>query len=163
MSSTAGTIEVHKTAHDPFKKYFPIVTAICCLACVVLFIGINTESKVNDWEAYKKWGLPSSQDIFNGSYWGLITSNFLHVEIWHIGFNLYWFWIFGKKIEFETSKVFYGILILSSALVSSAAELAFSDYTGIGLSGIGYSLFGYIFLMSKTTESYRDYLSKRTI
>ena len=96
-------------------------------------------------------------------FWGLITSNFLHVEIWHIAFNLYWLWILGKKIEFESNKGFYILLIISAALVSSLAELAFSDTTGIGLSGIGYALFGYLFVKSKTTAEYRNYLDKKTI
>jgi GlpG protein len=158
------TIEITQPPTDEsFNKYIPILTAICCLTSIVLFVGINLEGKLDNWEVYKKWGSPSVIDIFNGSYWGLITSNFLHIELWHIAFNLYWLWIFGKKIEFESNKTFYGVLILSSALVSSLSELSFTDTTGIGISGIGYSLFGYIFLKSKTAEVYKNYLDKRTI
>ncbi|HRH50532.1 MAG TPA: rhomboid family intramembrane serine protease [Panacibacter sp.] len=154
---------IQPTTDNSFKKYIPIVTAICCLISIVLFIGINLEGKLDNWEVYKKWGAPSVTDIFNGSYWGLIASNFLHVQLWHIAFNLYWLWIFGKKIEFESNKKFYCLLILSSALVCSLAELSFANTTGIGLSGIGYSLFGFIFIKSKTTEAYKNYLNKRTI
>jgi GlpG protein len=87
----------------------------------------------------------------------------LHTELWHIGFNLYWLWFFGKKIEFESKKPFYAIFVLTSALVSSLAQLSFSDSTGIGLSGIGYSFFGFIYFKSKTTEGYKNYLDKKTI
>jgi len=146
-----------------FKKYVPILTLIVCLISVVLFIGINTEGDLDNWEVYRKWGSPSSTDIFNGSYWGLITSNFLHTEIWHIGFNLYWIWFFGKKIEFESTRGFYSLLIFSSALVSSVAEISFSENTGIGLSGIGYAFFGYIYLKGKTSEFYKHYVDKKTI
>jgi GlpG protein len=128
----------------------------------VLFVGINFEGNLYSWEVYKKWGSPSLTDIFTGSYWGLVTSNFLHTELWHIAFNLYWLWIFGKKIEFESSKTFFVLLILSSALVSSLSELSFGDTTGIGLSGIGYSLFGFIFVKRRTSEDYKDYLDQRT-
>lgn len=154
---------LNKTTDNSFKKYIPIVTAICCLTSLVLFIGINLEGELDTWDVYKKWGAPSVTDIFNGDYWGLITSNFLHVEIWHIAFNLYWLWIFGKKIEFEANKTLYVFFILSSALVSSLAQLAFSDTTGIGLSGVGYALFGFLYVKSKTTEEYNNYLDKRTI
>lgn len=153
----------NQTIDNTFKKYIPVVTAICCLISIVLFIGINLEGNANNWDVYKKWGAPSVADIFSGDYWGLITSNFLHVEIWHIAFNLYWFWIFGKKIEFETNKGFYVFLILSAGLVSSLAQLAFSDSTGMGLSGIGYALFGYLFVKSKTAEKYKNYLDKNTV
>jgi GlpG protein len=154
---------VQPTKEDIFKKFIPFITVTCCLASIILFIGINLEGKLDSWDVYKKWGSPSSTDIFEGSYWGLITSNFLHIELWHIALNLYWFWIFGKKIEFESNKFFYGILILSSGLVSSLSELSFGDTTGIGLSGIGYALFGFTFIKSKTSENYKDYLDKRTI
>jgi GlpG protein len=147
---------------DSFKKYIPVVTAGCCLISIVLFVGINFEGNLYSWEVYKKWGSPSLTDIFAGSYWGLVTSNFLHTELWHIAFNLYWLWIFGKKIEFESSKSFFVLLILSSALVSSLSQLSFGDTTGIGLSGIGYSLFGFIFVKSRTSEDYKDYLDQRT-
>ncbi len=158
------TTHIEASQTDPvFKKYIPIVTAFLCLVSVILFIGINLEEEPYNWEVYKKWGSPSRTDIFSGSYWGLITSNFLHTELWHIAFNLYWLIFLGKKIEFETNKLFYGLLILSSALVSSLSQLSFDSTTGIGLSGIGYSLFGFILLKSKTTESYSNYLEKGTI
>ena len=157
------TEPLNPTTDKVFKKYIPVVTAICCVISIALFTGINLEGEVNSWDVYKKWGAPSPTDLYNGHFWGLITSNFLHVEIWHIAFNLYWLWILGKKIEFESNKGFYILLIISAALVSSLAELAFSDTTGIGLSGIGYALFGYLFVKSKTTAEYRNYLEKKTI
>jgi membrane associated rhomboid family serine protease len=156
-------IDITSPIDNTFKKYIPILTAMCCVMSIILFIGINSEGKIDNWEIYKKWGAPSATDIYNGSYWGLISSNFLHIAILHIGFNLYWFWIFGKKIEFESDKNYYGLLIFTSALASSIAQLGFSDSTGIGLSGIVYSLFGFILIKSKTTEKYKSYLPKKTI
>ena len=146
-----------------YKKYIPWFTLSCCLASVVLFVGINFEPDLNSWDTYKKWGAPSSNDIWNGEWWGLVTSNFLHVAIWHIIFNLSWFWLLGKKIEFESTKLFYGLFIFSSAVISSIAQLAFSGETGIGLSGVVYALFGYIFIKAKSTNEYKGFIDKRTI
>lgn len=157
------TIEINQTTDNTFKKYIPIQTVVICLISIILFIGINLESSLDNWEVYKKWGSPSSIDIFNGSYWGLISTNFLHTEIWHIAFNLYWIWFFGKKIEYESTKMFYALLVLSSAFVSSTTHLSFSDNMGIGLSGIGYAFFGFIYLKGKTTEVYKNYLDKKTV
>lgn len=154
---------LNQTTDSTFKKNIPIVTAICCLISIALFIGITVDGKLDTWGDYKLWGTPSAIDIFSGDYWGLITSNFVHIKIWHIVFNLYWLWILGKKIEFETNKAFYVFFIISSALISSLAELAFSDATGIGLSGIGYALFGFLFIKSKTSEEFKNYLHKKTV
>jgi GlpG protein len=151
------------TADASYRKYLPWVTILCGLACVILFIGINLEPKQDTWEVFHKWGSPSAGDIWNGDYWGLVTSNFLHLEIWHIAFNLYWFWFLGKKIEFETAKAFFFPLLLSAALVSSLSQLAFSGTTGIGLSGIVYAFFGYILSKSKTDEAFRGFINQKTI
>lgn len=153
----------NQTTEDSYNRYLPIITAICCIICITLFVGINLETNRENWDMFRKWGAPPETDIFNGDYWGLITSNFLHTEIWHIAFNLYWVWIFGKKIEFELGKLNFAVFVLSAALVSSLAQLAFSDSAGIGLSGIGYALFGFLLIKSRTSEKYKNYLSKRTI
>ncbi|WP_299685566.1 rhomboid family intramembrane serine protease [uncultured Dokdonia sp.] len=148
---------------ERFKKYIPIVTGICVIISIVLFIGINTEQDPENWDAFAKWGVPATQDIFKGSYWGLITSNFLHLDIVHIIANVYWFWIFGKKIEFEEGELFFGTFIVSAAVISSLAQLSFSETTGIGLSGIVYAFFGYIFTKRKITEAYKNTLTKKII
>lgn len=48
-------------------------------------------------------------------------------------------------------------------MISSLAQLSFSDTTGIGLSGIGYALFGFLFIKGKTKEDYKNYLDNKTI
>jgi membrane associated rhomboid family serine protease len=160
---TTQTEDITPVTDDPFKKYLPVVTVIVCLVCVALFAGINLNSKADESKNYTGWGAPSADELFSGDYWGLITSNFVHIAIWHIFFNLSWFWPFGKRIEFESNKLFYVFLILSSALVSSLSQLAFADNTGIGLSGIVYAFFGYLFVKSKTTPAYKDSLDKGAI
>lgn len=145
------------------KKFTPSITLLVGFISIVLFVGINLEKTSENWDIYMKWGAPSAMDIYNGSYWGLITTNFLHTEIWHIGFNLFWIYIFGKKIEFESTKVHYIFLIISSAMISSFAQLGFADTTGIGLSGIAYAFFGFILIKGRITEEYRGFLEKKVI
>jgi membrane associated rhomboid family serine protease len=157
------TTEIVQAEDTSFRKYFPFITATCCAISIVLFAGINMEGKMISWEIYKKWGAPSSLQIFEGSYWGLITSNFVHTEVWHIAFNLYWIWILGKKIEFESTRLYYILIILTSAFVSSVSQVVFSGSTGIGLSGIGYAFFGFIFIKSRFSPGYKNYLTQKTI
>jgi membrane associated rhomboid family serine protease len=142
------------------KKPIPWITAIVCAVCIVLFIGINTEKDLDTWERYAKWGSYPTEEIWNGKLWGLITSNFLHVEFWHLIFNLFWFWDFGKKMEFGTSKKFYLLFILSASIISSAFEIIFAGESGIGLSGVVYAQFGFIYLSSKKSAYYKGLLAK---
>ena len=62
--------------NNRFKNYKPIVTIVCGVISVFLFLGINSETEPNTWEAIKTWGAPSTLDIYQGAYWGLISSNF---------------------------------------------------------------------------------------
>ncbi len=151
---------IFKTANPGF---FPVITASVGIICIGLFVGINLEESLDSWDAYRRWGAPSPSDIFSGSYWGLVSSNFLHLKGWHIAFNLFWLWFFGQKIEFEKGKPFYIFLILSSALISSLAELGFTNDSGIGFSGIGYAMFGYIWIKSRYSENFRYYLHQSII
>jgi membrane associated rhomboid family serine protease len=155
-------IDNSANAEPGYKDYKPVITLLGCLACLVLFVGFNIDGGADE-AAYRRWGAPTFADIFNGSYWGLFTSNFLHTEWWHILFNLYWFWLFGKKIEFHSNKLFYAFLILSAALIGSVCQLAVSDGSGIGLSGVGYALFGFLLISSRHDSAYKGFLSGKTI
>ena len=144
-------------------NHLPLLTIFFSIVCIVLFIGINLEEDLNNWESYYKWGAPTIIQLFDGAYWGLITSNFVHTDMLHIGFNLYWLWILGKKVELEEGKAPFLFILLSAALISSLAQLAFSDSTGVGLSGIVYALVGFIYLRAKKTTAYKNFLAPTTI
>lgn len=38
----------------------------------------------------------TSNAFLVGSYWGLVTSVFVHIQLWHIIFNIYWIWILAE-------------------------------------------------------------------
>lgn len=145
-----------------YQEYKPPITIFICLLSLFLFIGINWDG-AEGWDTYAKWGGPSLFEIYGGSYWGLLTNNFLHVEVWHIAFNLYWTWIFGKKIEWEEGSWFYIFLVVTAGVASSFGQLGFSDTTGIGLSGIGYAFFGYLFVKDRLEANYQGFLDQSII
>lgn len=146
-----------------FKERIPVLTLLASIVCIVIFAGINLGRGQNGVDTYPMWGAPSYFDIFNGSYWALITSSFVHVRVWHIAFNLYWFWRLGKIVEFEQGKIFFLLFILSAGCVSELSQLSFADNSGIGLSGIVYALFGYIFLSSTSIDAYRYVINKQVV
>src|SRR6266545_2128569 len=37
--------------------------------------------------------------VWSGQYWRLVTATLLHVDLLHLGFNLFWLWAFGTTIE----------------------------------------------------------------
>lgn len=100
--------------------------------------------------------------VRNGEVWRLVTSIFPHLGALHLIFNLYWLWVFGTLVEqvyghFKTAGLF-----LLFAVGPNALEYAFS-IGGVGLSGLGYGLFGLLWILSRRDERFRDAIDARTI
>ncbi|GAB3853075.1 rhomboid family intramembrane serine protease [Nocardioides maradonensis] len=74
--------------------------------------------------------------------WELITSTFTHVEILHIGFNMYALWVLGPQLEQVLGRARYVALYLLSALAGSVAVLWLADpaVSTVGASGAVFGL-----------------------
>jgi membrane associated rhomboid family serine protease len=134
-----------------FPKY-PVVAGTAVLAAI-LTAAWWTKTDVS--------ALLPSAEIRRGEVWRLFTGVFLHVDILHLVFNLYWLWLFGTPVEqvFGHSKTV--LLFAFFALGSSAFEFAL-DQGGIGLSGIGYGLFGMLWVLSHRDDRFRGIVGSRT-
>jgi membrane associated rhomboid family serine protease len=97
-----------------------------------------------------------------GQLWRPLTSCLMHVDYLHLIFNLYWLWIFGAAIEevFGSARMILTVIFL--AVGSSLAQFAFSS-PGIGLSGVGYGLFGMIWVLHRWDRRFRDSIDAFTI
>jgi membrane associated rhomboid family serine protease len=87
---------------------------------------------------------PISTEIYAGRWDGLLGSVFMHGDFMHLAFNLYWIWMFGSVLEANLRRGFWILLFLGCAIFSSAVQLAFGGEVGIGLSGVVYGLFGFM-------------------
>jgi GlpG protein len=127
-----------------------------------MFIGLTTSGGENSWSTLAMWGYRGSEQIWEGAYWALIWSAFIHLELWHVAFNVYWLWILGTAVERTLGlKTFLGFVV-ASAFVSSSIQLGASDTTGIGASGVVYGLFGLMVLARARVPAYRSALDDRT-
>jgi hypothetical protein len=85
--------------------------------------------------------------------WRLFTACLLHVNYLHLAFNLLWTLRFGYVLEpIFGSLAMAGIFVLLG-MGSMAAEWAFLQ-GGIGLSGIGYGLFGLTWALDRYHPSF---------
>lgn len=100
--------------------------------------------------------------IRRGELWRLVTSAFPHSDILHLAFNLYWLWVFGSLIEQVYGHLKTAMLLILFALGSGALEFAFG-VGGVGLSGVGYGMFGMLWVLSKRDERFRDAVDGKTI
>lgn len=140
----------------------PYVTQFVCAVCGLMFIGLSLERHpVNN--PIFQWAVPGAIEIFGGRYWGLLTAPFVHIEIWHVAFNVYWFWILGRAVEREVGRIALILLVVFSAVTAAGAELAVSDTTGIGLSGVVYAVFGFMWMGSRRIRAFADLLPRQTV
>jgi len=92
-------------------------------------------------------------DILHGEVWRLVTPIFMHVNGWHILFNLLWLIALGTMIEVRRGTLRLAVLILISAIISNLGQYLWMDHTDPGelhlfegFSGVIYALFGYIWM-----------------
>lgn len=141
----------------------PIFTWLACAICIVVFIGISRNGPMESWDSAAKWGYLPSTAIWEGKYWGLITSVFVHIEIWHLAFNIYWLWALGRLLEKQIGSLCWVVFVILSAIISSGAQLAVSDTTGIGASGVVYAIFGFIFAAKNQVDEFKFALTRQHI
>ena len=132
---------------------YPVIAGVATLAVVVT---IAWAAKVDISPLYE------SAEIRRGQLWRLVTSIFPHVDILHLAFNLYWLWVLGTVVErvYGHSKTI--LLLALFAVGSNALDFAF-DQGGVGLSGVGYGLFGLLCVLSERDERFRGAIDRRTV
>jgi len=101
-------------------------------------------------------------DIRRGQLWRLFTSMFLHLDILHLLFNIWWLWIFGTQVERILGHAKTALLVLLFAVGSGSLDFALS-HGGVGLSGVGYGFFGLLWVLSKKDDRFRGALEPRTV
>lgn len=94
--------------------------------------------------------------------WRLVTSMFPHGHVFHLLFNVVWLWIFGTWVERELGHVKLAGILLLTAAGSAAAQFAVGT-GGIGLSGTGYGLLGFLWATARYDPRRRDAMDARTV
>ena len=143
-------------AEDIFSRKKPIVTYILIAINILMFIlmylmGDGSE----DVKTLVDFGALHPSLIKLGDYYRLITCAFLHVDIFHIGFNMYALYIVGPQIESFYGKTKFLIIYLFSALIGSLFSCLFTNGVSVGASGAIFGLFGSLLYFG---HHYRAYL-----
>jgi membrane associated rhomboid family serine protease len=106
--------------------------------------------------------LDMSTLAWHGQPWRLWTSALPHVNVLHLAFDLYWFWVFGTLVEEAFGPLVTLGLYVVLAGGSAAAEFAVFQ-GGVGLSGVGYGLFAFLWVLSRRSWRFVGVIDKQTI
>jgi membrane associated rhomboid family serine protease len=126
-----------------------------------VFLGMNS-AEGQDTAALAKYGYLPDHEVFEGKLWGLVTSAFVHVEMVHAAFNMYWMWLIGRVFEERFGPLKLLAFVLASAFVSSGIQLI-SGSMGIGLSGVVYALFGFEWIARKKIPEFESVIDDQVI
>jgi len=132
---------------------YPVVSATAVLAIAVT---------VAWWAKIDVSVLFESPLVGRGQWWRLMTSALPHVNVLHLIFNLSWLWVLGTKIEKIFGHLNTVLLFLVLAIGSSAFEYGFEG-PGVGLSGVGYGLFGLLWVLSVYDPRFAGAMEKSTV
>jgi GlpG protein len=140
----------------------PFVSGAIVAICVSIFLALALENNDGSWQSLAKWGVLPATTIWEGAYWGLLPGVFVHLAVWHLAFNMYWLWVLGSRLESAIGHVWFLAFFVAAGFVSSSFQLAMSDSTGIGASGVVYAIFGFMWAARFHFQNFRDVLDRQT-
>lgn len=144
-------------------KHRPIASLIACGWCIAVFAGLHWVGDTDRMESLSRWGYTSPTAMWNGAVWGYLTSVFVHEALWHLAFNVYWLGVLGYTIEREMGSLRFFALFATAAWISSGFEFLASGTVGIGASGVGYGMFGFMWFARSSVPAYAAIVTPRLV
>lgn len=131
--------------YERFPSLLPVLTYSVILWCVAVFFLLNRDEpgSVATYQLAHFLGYTTQEDLVQGRWWGLIASTCVHVDLWHIVFNMLWLARLGPLMERGLGSLKTLAFFISAGLVSSTLQL-FIGGPGIGFSGVVYAMGGFM-------------------
>ena len=102
-------------------------------------------------------------EIRSGQVWRVITPIFIHFDVLHLAFNMWWLVVLGTQVEMLRGPWRMLGLTLLFAIFGNLAQYYFSHPLFGGMSGVVYGLFGYIWMKSRYDPGSGLYLTQNTV
>ncbi len=127
------------------EKKVVTVTNLIIFINIVVFIVMMFSG--NPYLFIAKYGLNSH---ITPPYITFVTHAFIHADIFHIGFNMFFLFMFGPVLENYFGKFQYALLYICLAVLGGALTSFFTTSLTIGASGILYSFMTIVLALSKS-------------
>jgi membrane associated rhomboid family serine protease len=132
----------------------PIATFVLIAINVAVFFGVQSSPKIEaDFALFSSssyvFGGPL-HGVAEGEWWRLLTSGFLHTEIWHLGLNMLALYWLGRMIEPALGHARFVAIYFASLFAGSLGVLILDpDSATRGASGAVYGLLGAAIVMAR--------------
>ena len=144
------TAKENKSYDNVFKPKKIIVTNILIVINVLVFV-LTTFKPELIYMFANNLGL-----VKMGQFYRIITSAFIHANIFHLLCNMYTLFIIGSQVEQFLGKKKFIFIYFASAIMGSLLSLTFSSGFSVGASGAIFGLMGSLVYFG---YHYRLYLS----
>jgi membrane associated rhomboid family serine protease len=146
-----------KKIHITTNYTFPWFTLGLISLSIALYFAIGFVSDFGeiDEDTYMYFGAPYAVDIYLGQYWGVISNSFVHVLWYQLLANILLLFAFGSFIERRIGFFRLFMFGLIASTITSCFQLSFSNDAGLGLSGVNYSLFGFLLVRNYIDERFK--------
>lgn len=118
--------------------------AVFALPYIVRF-GPTTSASVFN---FLQLGWKSNSEIRDGEYYRLITSSFLHGDLFHLLINMYSLYQIGPGLLPLFGSIGFALIYFGSALGGSLASFFFNSNPSVGASGAIFGLIGAYLVMA---------------
>ncbi len=129
-------------AEDNVKVKVVSEDALCtCIIAILLLVSYFITMK--DVSSYYL----SATTFSSKEYFRLISSMFVHADIFHLFNNIVWIIIFGVRVERHMGKGNFLAIFFISGIVANIFSLLLLDVNSLGASGAGFGLSGALLAM----------------
>jgi membrane associated rhomboid family serine protease len=170
----SGSSQPHATQYQRvFEYYFNfakppwLTTALILVVAGVYFF--YQEPGVRDFTTLLKQGAKSFTLINEqGQWWRILSANLLHLSIWHLSANLFFFFNLGGPAEAIFKRSDYLVLIFLSALGTNLSSMLFNPSISCGFSGVVFGVWGALVAFGLRyrrllPQKYRHYFLQRVL
>jgi rhomboid protease GluP len=136
------------------EKYRPTLILIIINVVIYIYGAVVSGSLITGDNVVLQWGQVNLL-VFQGSYYQLLTSIFIHASIVHLVGNMLFLFIFGLRAEEMFSLPEYLGIYLAGGIAGNVLSLAFGTglpgqlFVSVGASGAIFALFGACVIYSR--------------
>lgn len=133
---------------------FLLIAANCVVFAIPYIISFGPNTAISFYN-FAQLGWKSNSAIANGEYYRLLTSNFLHSDIFHLLINMYSLWAIGPSVIFVYgSNAIFLVIYLLSGIGGSFLSYLMSPSPSVGASGAIFGLVGAMLAFAIKTGNY---------
>lgn len=133
---------------------FPATVVLIAINVIVYLIEVTKGSgglgELHGGTIYEMGGLFGPAVSEGGDWWRIFTSGFVHVSIFHIGFNMLLLYFMGRLLEPAIGTLRFTVLYFVCLVAGSFCALWFSpDSLSAGASGAIFGVLGATFVVAR--------------